>query len=98
MVSESCDVCAQPWAVMFEWDYTGPERYCEAHILEPIDGQPGVTLLDYMPDCQRISHRLTRDSRGDPRTPGRPVRYSSLAAVYPMLTGRLWSPLGNSQQ
>ena len=86
---QRCDVCEQLWTVKFEWDYTGPERYCLTHILEPIDTQPGKTLLDFMPDCQRISHRLTLDRFGRPRDVSRVVRYRSLAAVYPMLTGRL---------
>jgi hypothetical protein len=50
---DSCDVCSEPWEVLFEWDYTSAERYCRKHILEPIEGQPGKTLLDYMPDCQK---------------------------------------------
>jgi hypothetical protein len=86
---ESCDACEQPWAIKFEWTYTDPERYCLAHILEPIDNQPGKTLLDFMPDCQNISHRITTNRFGDARTPGRQVKYRSLAAVYPILTGRM---------
>jgi hypothetical protein len=92
--SERCDACEQPWAVKFEWDYTDSEQYCTAHMLEPIEGQPGVTLLDYMPDCQRISHRLTHTVIGDRRAkPGRVVTYRSVAELYPILTGRLWTPL-----
>jgi hypothetical protein len=89
--NETCDACEQPWEVLFEWSYTGPERYCHAHILEPIEGQPGKTLLDYMPDCQQITHRLTLNKYGDPRRPSREVKYRSLAELYPVLTGRLAS-------
>jgi hypothetical protein len=59
-VSDRCDACAEPWEVRFEWDYTDPEQYCRGHLLEPIDTQPGKTLLDFMPDCQRITHRVAR--------------------------------------
>jgi hypothetical protein len=52
-----CDVCGEPWWVRFEWSYTSTERYCRGHLLDPIDGQPGKTLLDYMPDCQQITMR-----------------------------------------
>jgi hypothetical protein len=76
--------------VQFEWDYTSTERYCRKHILEPIKEEPGKTFLDYMPDCQRITHRLTTNRIGDPQPPGRPVKYGSVAALYPILTGRLW--------
>lgn len=73
-----CDVCEQPWCVRFEWSYTSPEQYCVGHMLEPIDNQPGTTLLDWMPDCQRITHRVTRDLRGNPTVPPyREARYSS---------------------
>src|SRR5215831_3870131 len=53
MSDETCDACDQPWEVLFEWDYTDTERYCRAHILEPLEAQPRKTLLDFMPDCQR---------------------------------------------
>jgi hypothetical protein len=77
MSGNSCDVCDQPWTVLFEWDYTSAERYCEAHILEPIDTQPGKTLLDFMPDCQRITHRLTVRRM----ILSQPVRYQSTEAL-----------------
>jgi hypothetical protein len=87
---ERCDVCSEPWEVLFEWSYTGPERYCRKHILEPIEGQPGKTLLDYMPDCQKITHRLTVNRFGDRRKPvGRRVRYRSTRELVPVLLGRL---------
>lgn len=81
MNDDTCDACESPWEVLFEWDYTDAERYCSAHILEPLETQPGKTLLDYMPDCQRITHRLGKRS----------VKYASTAALYPVLTGRLWA-------
>jgi hypothetical protein len=88
--SDKCDVCADRWEVQFEWDYTGTERYCRKHILEPIEGQPGKTLLDYMPDCQHVTHRLTINRFGEPvRVMSRQVKYRSLVALYPVLTGRL---------
>jgi hypothetical protein len=75
-----CDVCSKPWAVRFEWDYTDAEQYCLDHLLEPIDGQPGKTLLDYMPDSQRITHRPL---------PGKDVRLKSTAMLQTVLTGRV---------
>jgi len=77
---DRCDACDQVWEVRFEWDYTSPEQYCRAHLLEPIDTQPGKTLLDFMPDCQRITHRV--GSR-----PG--VRYRSTRALQVSMTGQL---------
>jgi hypothetical protein len=74
---ERCDVCERPWAVRFEWDYTDPERYCESHILEPIEGQPGKTLLDYMPDSQNITWRPTH---------GRVLRFNSTAMLTVVLS------------
>jgi hypothetical protein len=78
---ERCDACDQPWEVLFEWSYTSPERYCRAHLLEQIETQPGKTLLDFMPDCQHITHRLSRSSRG--------VRYRSTRALQIAFTGRI---------
>jgi hypothetical protein len=91
MSADRCDACDDLWEVQFEWGYTDPERYCRKHLLEPIEGQPGKTLLDYMPDCQRITHRLAIIRLGDPRPARREVRvrYRSLAALYRVLTGRL---------
>jgi hypothetical protein len=79
--TDRCDACDRPWAVKFEWSYTSEERYCLDCLLEPIDTDKDTTLLDFMPDCDDISHRLTPD--------GRIVRYTSVAAIYPILTGRL---------
>jgi len=80
MPGERCDACDQPWEVRFEWDYTGPEQYCRAHLLEPIRTQPGKTLLDFMPDCQHITHRVA---------PGRQARLHSTRALQLVLTGQL---------
>lgn len=56
---KSCDAgCGRAWYVKFEWDYTDAERYCRDCILEPIEGQRW-TLLDYMPDCQKITVRVS---------------------------------------
>jgi hypothetical protein len=77
--ADTCDVCSELWEVRFEWDYTSPEHYCRGHLLEPIDGQPGKTLLDFMPDCQRITHRMG----------GRSGHRRSTRELQVVLTGRL---------
>jgi hypothetical protein len=85
--ANACQGCwARPWNVKFEWSYTGAEQYCAACLTQPIEQQPGKVLLDFMPDCQRITHRLTSPAG---ELVGRAVRYRSLAALYPVLTGRL---------
>ena len=81
---DTCDACEQPWAALFEWSYTSAERYCHDHLLEPIEGQPGKVFVDFMPDCQRISHRI------DPvRRPAHVVRHSSTRMLQLVLTGYL---------
>lgn len=83
-----CQACwARPWEVRFEWSYTDPEQYCAACLTQPVEGQPGRVLLDFMPDSQRITHRLVTPAG---ELVGRPVRYRALAALYPVLTGRLY--------
>jgi hypothetical protein len=77
-MQDACDACEQPWEVLFEWSYTGPEQYCRGHILEAIDTQPGKTLLDFMPDCQHITHRLG----------ARRAHYRSTRELQAVLTGR----------
>jgi hypothetical protein len=47
--------------VLFEWTYTSPEAYCLDHLLESVDTQPGMSLLDYMPDSQQITWRPAPD-------------------------------------
>lgn len=77
--------------VKFEWDYTDAERYCRACIVEPVDGlplprtgTPHWTLLDYMPDSQRITVRV----------PGRlDRRLGSTAELQLELLGRAGAPL-----
>jgi len=89
--TETCDVCEKPWAARFEWSYTSTEHYCAEHLLEPIEGQPGKTLLDYMPDCQKITHRVTANRWGDPRPPHPPrgVRLHSTRELQIVMLGRM---------
>jgi hypothetical protein len=81
-----CGACMQPWEVRFEWDYTSREQYCLEHLLEPIEGQPGKTLLDYMPDCQRLTHRVLDPRDGSVQ---HEVKHTSLPTLYTLLTGRI---------
>ena len=82
---ETCELCEQLWEVKFEWDYTDPERYCRGHLLSPLEGQPGKTLLDYMPECQRITHRILADQGNREHA----VRIGSTAMLQTILTGQL---------
>jgi hypothetical protein len=83
---ETCDACEQPWEALFEWSYTDPEHYCGTCLLDLIDeqNQPGITLLDYMPDCQQITHRV-------PGLPGRAHLHSTTELQMVML-GRVGRP------
>src|SRR5437660_6130364 len=93
---ETCDRCDLLWEVKFEWDYTDAERYCIEHLMTPSENQPGKTLLDFMPDCQKITHRILAndpaskrrfDSHGRPATTAHPVRVRSTAMLQTLLTG-----------
>ena len=88
---ERCDLCGEwPWNVRFRWDYTSDEYYCAACLLRELEGQPGKGLIDFLPECQDITHRLT-NAAGE--VVGRPVHYQRVRgtarSLYPVLTGRL---------
>src|SRR5262252_141859 len=92
---EQCQACwARPWNVRFEWEYTSPEQYCTACLTDPLEGggtsasrgAAAGMLLDFLPDCQQITHRLTKEQG---QVVGRPVRYRSLVLLSSVLTSRV---------
>jgi hypothetical protein len=84
---EVCFACGvRSWNVRFRWDPTSAEQYCHECLLEPIEGQPRKVFLDYLPECQDVTHRITSPA-GD--VIAGPVRYGSVRALYPLLTSKL---------
>lgn len=83
---EYCQACeAELWNVRFKWEYSGEERYCYRCLTLPIDNQPGKVFLDFMPECQDVTHRLTT---AEGQLVGGTVRYRSVRDLYPVIVSK----------